>query len=115
MPTFGLTLALRDEPGTAERYRQEHRHVWPGVRAKLLEVGVERMDIFLSGRRLFMYLVTRDGVDPRVDFARLDEDPDSRAWDVLMRSLQEPVPEARPGEWWSTMEQVFELRADRDA
>jgi L-rhamnose mutarotase len=109
MPTFGLTLALRDDPGSIARYREEHRDVWPGVMTQLRAVGVERMEIFLSGRRLFMHLVVREGFDPVVDFARLSQDPISVEWDALMRTLQEPVPEARPGEWWSVMERVFDL------
>jgi L-rhamnose mutarotase len=102
-------LALRDDPDSIARYREEHRHVWPGVTAQLRAIGVERMEIFLSGRRLFMHLIVREGFDPLVDFARLSQDPVSVVWDALMRTLQEPVPEARPGEWWSAMERVFDL------
>jgi len=109
MPSYGLTLALRDDAAVIDRYREEHLHVWPGVVAGLRDIGIESMEIFLSGRRLFMHLVTREGFDPALDFSRLLADPQSVAWDNLMRTLQEPVPEARPGEWWSMMERVFDI------
>ena len=32
-----------------------------------------------------------------------------REWDELMRGFQEPVPGAKPGEWWAGMEEVFDL------
>ena len=31
------------------------------------------------------------------------------AWETLMHTLQQRVPEARPGEWWADMELVFDL------
>jgi len=32
-------------------------------------------------------------------------------WEHLMKSLQEPSPDAPPGEWWARMEPVFRLPA----
>jgi L-rhamnose mutarotase len=67
------------------------------------------MEIFLIGRRLFMYMTTTDEFVPRVDFPRLDDDPEYRKWSALTASLQELAPEAREGEWWSQMDKVFDL------
>jgi len=33
-------------------------------------------------------------------------------WERLMRSLQEPVPDAPASEWWARMEQVFSLNGN---
>ena len=109
MRGYGFTLLLRDDPGTIERYREHHRRAWPVVPARLREAGIERMRIFLIGRRLFMYCEARDGTDPRSDLARLGDEPAYRRWDELMRSMQEVAPEATPGEWWASMEQVYDL------
>jgi len=109
MTTFGLALDLLDDPDAVARYRDLHRDVPTEVQAALREAGVEQMQIFLSGNRLFMYLRVRDGVDPRTDFARLSAIPAYAAWDDLMRSLQARVPDARPDEWWAVMERVFEM------
>lgn len=109
MRSYGLTLQLRDDPEAIARYKEHHQRVWPGVVARLRAVGVTEMKIFLTVRRLFMYIETDDQFDPARDFARINEDPISQEWDVLMRGLQERVPEARDGEWWALMEQVFDL------
>lgn len=110
MRTFGLALDLRDDPDVVARYRDLHRNVPVEVQAGLQDAGVEGMEIFVSGSRLFMYLTVREGVDPRTDFARLSAIPGYAAWDDLMRSLQVPVPAARPDEWWAVMDRVFDMR-----
>jgi L-rhamnose mutarotase len=106
---FGMTLQLRDDPAAIERYKAEHQRVWPEVTAKLRAAGVREMHIFLRGRRLFMCMEAAEGFDPARDLAGLNDDPHSRRWDELMRTLQEPAPEAGPGEWWAPMETVFDI------
>ena len=39
----------------------------------------------------------------------IDRTRKAAEWDELMRTFQEPVAEARPGEWWASMECVFDL------
>ena len=109
MQTYGMALRLRDDPQVIARYRKEHARAWPEVLARLRQVGITEMRIFLLGRRLFMYCESVDGFDPASDFARCNDDPTYRRWDELMRGLQERVEEARPGEWWATMDLVFDL------
>jgi len=67
------------------------------------------MHIFVRGTRLFMYLVTDESFDPRVDFARINEDPVSARWNALMATLQQRAPEANEDEWWAPMDLVFDL------
>jgi len=50
-----------------------------------------------------------DGFDPDRDFPKLNDLPRYREWDALMSSMQERVSEAREGEWWAAMEEVFDL------
>ena len=105
-----FTLNLRDDPAIVETYVRHHRSVWPEVQASLLRAGVEQMDIYLLGRRLVMIVEMRDGLDYRTAFkshaassARVGE------WERLMKTLQEPVADARADEWWAAMEPVFHL------
>ena len=53
MQSFGRTLLLVDDPALIERYREHHRQVWPEVTARLRQVGITQMRIYLLGRRLF--------------------------------------------------------------
>ena len=109
MKSYGLTLCLQDDPRKIEEYKAHHRAVWPGVLARLREVGVHEMKIYLRGTRMFMHIETDDAFEPARDFARVDEDPVSREWNELMATLQERAPEAAPDEWWAPMELVFDL------
>lgn len=108
MKTFGLMLNLQDDPTKIAQYRQAHQAVWPAVTRRLRECGIQRMQIFLRGPRLFMHLVTDDDFDPLRDFARINEDPESARWNALMADLQTRSPEANPDEWWAPMESVFD-------
>jgi hypothetical protein len=60
-----LTMNLKGDPGIVESYIRLHRDVWPEVQASLRHAGVERMDIYLLGRRLVMVVEMRDGLDYR--------------------------------------------------
>lgn len=109
MKCYGLTLCLRDDPDAITAYIRHHQAVWPQVCARLREVGIQTMRIFLRGRRLFMYIETDDTFDLARDFPRVNEDPISAEWNRLMATLQERAPEASPEEWWAPMQLVFDL------
>jgi L-rhamnose mutarotase len=109
MKTYGLTLCLQNDPAKIASYKAQHQAVWPGVCARLREVGVHEMRIFLRDRRMFMYIETDDAFEPRRDFVRINDDPISKEWNALMADLQERAPEATPDEWWAPMELVFDL------
>ncbi|MCZ6680487.1 MAG: L-rhamnose mutarotase [Candidatus Poribacteria bacterium] len=110
MKHFGLTLNLKADPDIIEQYKAYHRDVWPEVLASLKTIGITKMNIYLLGRRLFMAMETVDEFDVERDFPRyLEQHPRCREWDELMRTYQEPVPEAKPDEWWALMELAFEL------
>jgi L-rhamnose mutarotase len=106
-----LTVDLRDDPAAIAAYRAHHQRVWPEVVESLHRVGITRMDIHMHGRRLVMILELADGVDVRRAFAAHAASPNPRVqeWERLMRSLQERISEAPPGEWWTMMEPVFQL------
>ena len=111
MKVYGLTLNLKDDPEIIAQYKHYHRHPWPEPLQGLKEVGILDMKIFLLGRRMFMYMSAVDAFDPDVDFPRyMAANPKAKEWDDLMRTFQEKVPEARPGEWWALMEEVFDLQ-----
>jgi L-rhamnose mutarotase len=110
MKQYGRTILLKDDPKIIERYLEHHRTIWPEVERGLKSIGIERMLIFMLGRQLFMFMETIDSFEPERDFARYEAmSPRNREWQQLMASMQEPVPDARPGEWWAEMKLVFSL------
>ena len=105
-----LTVNVKDDPGVVQTYRDYHREVWPEVLASLRHAGVDRMDIYMLGRRLVMVVDTRSGLDYRMAFEK-HASSSSRVieWERLMKSLQERPAEAAPGEWWALMVPLFHL------
>ena len=101
-----LMVDLKDDPGAIDAYRAHHRRVWPEVVRSLRVVGIREMEIYLLGRRLVM-IVETDGRDVRRAFAaHVASSPRVAEWEALMKSLQQPPPDGRPGEWWTEMEPI---------
>ena len=57
-----------------------------------------------------MYMETVDEFEPALDFPRhMEMSPRCVEWGDLMRGYQVPAPEARAGDWWADMDEVFDL------
>ncbi|MFT3685360.1 MAG: L-rhamnose mutarotase [Phycisphaerales bacterium] len=109
MKTFAQALDLKDDAALIEAYRRYHRNVWPEVTDALRACGITSMRIYLTGTRLFMVFHAPDTFDPARDFQSFAASPRGREWDELMRTMQQRVPGAAAGEWWTPMEEVFDL------
>ena len=107
-----LLVHLRDDPQAIAAYREHHERVWPEVVESLRRAGVEQMEIHLLGRTAVMIVEVAADTDLRRVFASHRASSARVAeWEHLMQSLQEPSPDAAPGEWWARMEPVFRLPA----
>ena len=104
-----LAVDLDGSASAIEAYKAHHLRVWPEVVTSLRRAGIQRMDIYLLGRRLIMILETKDPDFRRCFAAHVASSPRVAEWEALMRSLQTPAPGALPGEWWTQMEPVFSL------
>jgi L-rhamnose mutarotase len=112
MKTYAQTILLKDDPDVLAQYRKLHDEIWPEVAEGLRGAGILQMRIWLLGRQLFMVMETVDEFEMERDFARYEAGHPRRAeWQRLMESFQEPVAEAKPGEWWALMAEVFRLNA----
>ena len=110
MKSLAMTLDLVEAPDVIEKYKAYHREVWPEVIIGLRSIGITKMKIFLLGTRMFMYLEAPDDFDLATDFqGYTDSSPRAKEWDELMRNFQSQVPEAQEGEWWASMEEVFDI------
>jgi L-rhamnose mutarotase len=111
-----LMVNLRDDPAAIDAYRAHHQRVWPEVVESLRRSGVERMDIHLLGRTAVMVVDLADGLALKQVFAAHQaSSPRIVEWERLMKSLQEPSPEAGPGEWWAEMQPVFRMTVKEPA
>lgn len=114
MKSFAQAIDLVDDPELIREYRRHHQAVWPEVVRALRAIGIARMKIYLVGTRLFMYFEAPDDFDPSRDFQTYADDPRCRQWDEWMRTFQRRVARspdraACNDEWWTPMEEVFDL------
>jgi L-rhamnose mutarotase len=111
-----LTLDLRDDPAAIAAYCDYHARVWPEVVRSLETAGVEHLEIYLLQRRLVMIVEVKRGLDLRRAFDQhAASSPKVAEWERLMKTLQQPPPGARAGEWWALMEPVYTLRGSHPA
>ena len=111
MKTFAYTLDLKNNPEIISAYKEYHKKVWPEVLKSIRSSGVKTSKIFLLGTRLFLIIEAEEDFN----FLGYTTGQKEKDWDELMRSLQCPVKEAKPGEWWAEMELVYDLEAQLES
>src|SRR4051812_38527143 len=109
MRRYCLTLDLKDDPKLIAEYKRYHEKIWPEISASIRDSGIEDMEIYLLGTRMFMIMQVSDSFS-FADKAEADRaNPKVEEWEQLMWRFQQALPEAKPGEKWLLMERIFKL------
>jgi L-rhamnose mutarotase len=53
---FCLTLDLKDDPKLIAEYKRYHEKIWPEITRSIKDSGIEDMEIYLLGTRMFMIM-----------------------------------------------------------
>ena len=109
MKQYALTLDLKDDPQLIAEYEQYHRQVWAEVLAAIRQVGIEEMQIFRTGNRMFMLMQTSDDYDPVQAAEYFKSDAKSQQWEQLMDKFQQRLVGAPADQKWGTMDCCFQL------
>ena len=104
MKRYGSTIRVR--PEMIEEYKRLHVAVWPDVLRRISACKSRNYSISVIGYPLFSYF-EYTGNDFDADMKKMADDPVTQRWWAITKPCQERVPEAQPGEWWATMEEVF--------
>jgi L-rhamnose mutarotase len=108
---YCLTLDLKNDPKLIAEYCRYHEKVWPEITASIKAAGIQDMEIYLLGTRLFMIME----VNGSFSFEKKAETDRWNAtvqeWEELMWKFQQAVPEVTPGEKWVKMKRIFKLEA----
>ena len=104
-----LALDLKDDPELIAEYERHHDHIWPEIIHSIKSSGINVLDIYRTGNRLFMIMETNDQYAP-AEKAKADAaNPKVQEWETLMWKFQQALPWAKPGEKWVVMEKIFGL------
>jgi L-rhamnose mutarotase len=106
---YCLTLDLKDDPKLIAEYRCYHEKVWPEITKSIKDAGIEDMEIYLLGTRMFMVMEVNERFSFDAKAKSDSENPKVREWEKLMWKFQAPLAEAQPGEKWLLMEKIFKL------
>ena len=108
---FCLTLDLKDDPKLIAEYEKYHEKIWPEITQSLKDAGIEDLEIYRLGTRMFMVMEVNERFSNEAK-ARADEaNPKVREWEELMWRFQQPLPQAKPGEKWLPMKKIFSLQS----
>lgn len=97
---------IRLRPEHAEEYLRLHQAVWPRVLDMITACHIRNYSIYRYGDLLFSYY-EYFGENHAADMARMAADPTTLRWWQLTDPCQEPVPEAKAGEWWAALPEIF--------
>ena len=106
---YCLTLDLKDDSKLIAEYKRYHENIWPEITRSIKDSGIEEMEIYLLGTRMFMIMEVNDGFSFESKAAADAANPKVREWEALMWKYQQALPLAKPGEKWMLMERVFKL------
>ncbi len=106
---YCLTLDLKDDPALIAEYRRHHEIVWPEIIKSIRDSGIEDMEIYLLGARMFMIMEVSESFSFEKK-ARTDRDNCKvQEWETLMWKFQQALPGTKPGEKWLRMDRIFKL------
>lgn len=111
MKRYCQALDLVDDAQKISEYVEWHKRIWPEVAAHIRRTGVEQMEIWRVGTRLFMIMDVNDAFDPERAQAMAAANPRIAAWEDMMWRYQLATPWATPGQKWVPMERIFDLAA----
>jgi L-rhamnose mutarotase len=106
---FCLTLDLKDDPQLIAEYRRYHEEIWPEITRSIKDSGIEALEIYLLGARMFMVMEVNEHFSFEAKRRADQSNPKVQEWENLMWRFQQSLPQAKPGEKWVLMEKIFEL------
>jgi L-rhamnose mutarotase len=111
MKKYCLALDLKDDAKLIAEYETWHKreNAWPEIGKSITDSGINNMEIYRTGNRLFMIIETDDSFSFKNKTAMDAANDKVQKWEKLMWEFQQPLAWAKDGEKWIVMDKIFEL------
>ena len=109
MKRYCLALDLVDDPTLIAEYEKYHKASWPENLKAIKDAGINVMEIYRTGNRMFMIMETEDDFSFEKKSERDKGNLKVQEWEQLMWKYQQALPHANAGEKWIVMDKIFEL------
>jgi L-rhamnose mutarotase len=110
MKRYCLALDLKDDAALIAEYEDYHKKVWDEIIASIKDAGIETMNIYRTGNRLFMIMEVNDDFSFEKKSTADRTNAKVQEWETLMWKFQLPLPWAKQNEKWILMEEIFSLK-----
>ena len=104
-----FALDLKDDAELIAEYKAYHAKVWPAIIKSIKDAGIQDLEIYCVGNRLFMIMTTNEVFSFEKKAAADAASSVVQDWEELMWKYQQALPIAEPGEKWMLMEKIFQL------
>lgn len=109
MKRYILALDLVNDPKLIAEYDSIHQRVSKEIKESITSAGIEVMDIYRFGNRLFMLMEVNETFSFERKEKMDEENQKVQEWERLMWGFQQAIPGAKEGEKWVVMDKIFEL------
>ena len=106
---YCLALDLKDDPSLIQAYEEWHTKVWPEILESIMQSGIEQMEIFRAGNRLFMIMEVNEQFSFEAKAKADQNNQKVQEWENLMWQFQQALPFAKQDEKWVLMNSIFRL------
>ena len=110
---YCLALDLNEDPTLMTEYKKYHEKIWPEITESIVNSGIENLDIYCVGNRLFMIIEANETFTFEKKEKNDVNNPVVQKWEELMWKYQKALPWAKEGEKWMLMEKIFDLHENR--
>ena len=106
---YCLALDLVDDEKMIETYEAHHKSVSPEIIDSIKKAGITNMEIYRVFDRMFMIMETDESFSFDKKDAMDKANPRVQEWENFVWKFQQALPQAKPGEKWVLMKQIFQL------
>jgi len=110
MKRFCLALDLKEDTKLIAEYESYHKNVWPEIIKSIKGSGIEVLDIYRTGNRMFMIIEANEDFSFEKKATLDAKNSKVQEWENLMWKFQQALPWAKTGEKWILMDKIFSLQ-----